>query len=180
MVNEDNDTIKRIKQNNYYSFRILFEKYYPRLCSYVNEITNNREAAKDITQEFFIKLWSNRHQLDIQTNVSAYLYQSCKNGALNHIRKENTRHRYIELKELPSIQVDNDFLEEQELIAFVDECIEELPNRSRQVFLLSRFEGLKQKEIAAKLNISVKTIKNHIWKSLQYLRSCLEDKDVSI
>ena len=68
-------------------------------------------------------------------------------------------------------------MEEEEFISFLDACIEALPERSREVFKLSRIDGLKQKEIAEKLDISIKTIKNQIWKSLQYLKSCLEAKD---
>lgn len=175
----DNSILSQIKQNNYRSFRILFDRYYGRLCIYVYEITRNSEASKDIVQELFIKLWSDRHKIEIQGNVSAYLFRACKNSALNYLRNENSRARLYENRELPLQEIDRDFLEEEEFVAFVNECINELPERSKQVFLLSRFEELKQKEIADKLNISVKTIKNQIWKSLQYLRSCLEMKDVN-
>lgn len=179
MNSEDTTIVRQIKESNYRSFQILFEKYYGRLCAYAFEIVKNKEASKDVVQELFIKLWNDRHKLEIQNNISAYLFRACKNSSLNYLRKENSRARMFEHRDLPTHEINRDFLEEEEFIAFVNECINELPERSKQVFMLSRFEDLKQKEIAEKLNISVKTIKNQIWKSLQYLRSCLELKDVN-
>lgn len=179
MYQQDKTIIEQIKQGNYGSFHILFDKYYGALCAYAFEITQNKEASKDIVQELFIKLWNIRNRLDIKSNVNAYLFRACKNGALNYMRYENARYKSFKSPDLPSPQISHDFLEEQEFVAFVNQCIDELPERSKQVFLLSRFEELKQKEIADKLNISVKTIKNQIWKSLQYLRTCLENKDLT-
>lgn len=150
------------------------------MCAYVYEVTGNYHAAKDITQDVFIKLWNGRKTIEITGNVNAYLFRACRNSALNFLRQEANQQKLLQkMKEIERVE-NNDWLEEQEFLAFVEDCIDALPERSKQVFKLSRFEGMKQKEISEKLGISVKTIKNQIWKSLQYLRTCLQEKDVEV
>ncbi len=162
---------------DYTSFNELFNLYYPRLCAYVYEITKNTTASEDIVQEVFIKLWKGRNDFNIKGDIFNYLLKACKNASLNFMRSETSRRKTLE--EIPDKEtVDSqDLIEEQEFIDFVQQCIDLLPQRSKQVFLMSRFEGLKHQEIAESLGTSIKTIKNQIWKSLQYLKSCLEEKE---
>ncbi|MCW3805502.1 RNA polymerase sigma factor [Plebeiibacterium marinum] len=162
---------------DYTSFNELFNLYYPRLCAYAYQITKNPTASEDIVQEVFIRLWKGRKELNIKGDIFNYLLKACKNASLNFLRSESSRRKTLEeIPEKDSIN-DMDLIEEQELVDFVQQCIDLLPQRSRQVFLMSRFEGLKQQEIAERLGTSIKTIKNQIWKSLQYLRTCLKEKD---
>ena len=180
MRTDDLEIFQRIKCGDYHSFSILFHKYYERLCVYVFEVTGNYHAAKDITQDVFIKLWNGRESLEITGKVNAYLFRACRNSALNYLRQEANQQKLLQKMEAINRVENNDWLEEQEFTAFVEGCIDKLPERSKEVFKLSRFEGLKQKEISQKLGISVKTIKDQIWKSLQYLRTCLQEKDIDI
>lgn len=164
--------------DDYSSFKVLFEQYYGRLCAYVFTITTDYAASEDIVQELFIRLWNDRSKIIINDSVLAYLFRASRNSALNFIRGKANRERLHQNISFQESLIDRDFLEEEEFVSFLNACIEELPDRSKQVFILSRIDGLKQQEIADKLSISVKTIKNQIWKSLQYLKSCLESKDV--
>jgi len=125
----------------------------------------------------FIKLWNGRKKLVITGNVLAYLLKACRNAAFNYMRNEASRKKSIDGLSNETRVTGQDLLEEQEFIDLVQQCIDQLPERSKQVFLMSRFENLKQKEIADQLGTSIKTIKNQIWKSLQYLKSCLETKE---
>lgn len=155
----------------------MFNLYYPRICAYVFEITKNASVSEDIVQEVFMKIWNGRFKLVIREDIFAYILKASRNGAFNYLRSEASRKKM--LSEFPhETKIDNaDLLVEQEFIDYVHQCIDELPERSKQVFFMSRFEGLKQKEISEKLGISIKTIKNQIWKSLQYIKSCLEIKE---
>ena len=173
----DKILIERIKQDDYSGFKHFFDRYYGRLCAYAQRIIPDKFAAEDVTQELFVKFWDQRHQIEIQGNVLGYLFRSLKNACLNYLRHEKSRKKTLENYLSSKNETGQDFLEEMEFISLVEECIEELPERSRQVFKMSRIDGYKQKEIAEKLHISVKTIKNQIWKSLQYIRSCLKLKD---
>lgn len=177
MINSDEILIKGIKQGDYACFNHLFFSYYGRLCAYVLEITKDHEASEDIIQELFIKLWTNREKIEVRESIISYLFRSSKNAALNYLRNEATRKNATEKIPTETFQSIEDIVEHEGFLSALDKCIELLPPRSKEVFLLSRFDGLKQKEISEKLNISVKTIKNQIWKSLQYLKYCIQLKN---
>lgn len=169
--------IASIKADDYSSYNQLFVRYYSRLCAFVFQIVKNETAAEDVVQEFFIRLWTNRRKLEITGSIPAYLYRSSKNSALNYLRAETARKKSIQNIPFQEWQSDETQMEQIEFSAALYECIGQLPERSRAVFKMSRFDGMKQQEIADLLGTSVKTIKNQIWKSLQYLKACLEVKE---
>lgn len=173
----DDILVKGIEATDYTSYNQLFRRYYSRLCAFVFGIVQNESAAEDVVQELFIRLWTQRGKLNISENVSGYLFRASKNAALNYLRAENNRKKNIDQMPAPEWSTDELPLEEFEFSAALHQCIEQLPARSREVFMLSRFEGLRQQEISDRLGISVKTIKNQIWRSLQFLKTCLEQKD---
>lgn len=173
----DEILIAGIKRNDYSSYNQLFLRYYSRLCAFVFGITQSSSASEDVVQELFIRLWINRTKLEINESVSGYLYRSSKNAALNHLRSEKSRQKSVQNMPVQELQTDDNLIEQVEFSAALYQCIEQLPERSREVFKMSRIDGLKQQEISDQLGISVKTIKNQIWKSLQYLKACLELKD---
>lgn len=170
----DEILISGIKRDDYSSYNQLFMRYYSRLCAFVFNMTQNHSASEDVVQELFIRLWIQRGKLEITENISGYLYRSSKNAALNYLRAEKGRQKSIQNMPLQEWQSDEDLIEQIEFSAALNQCIGQLPERSRDVFMKSRFDGLKQQEISDQLGISVKTIKNQIWKSLQFLKACLE------
>ncbi|MFA5328539.1 MAG: RNA polymerase sigma-70 factor [Prolixibacteraceae bacterium] len=173
----DEILIAGIKDGNYACFNQLFVRYYSRLCLFVFHFSQNESVSEDVVQELFMKLWINRQRLEIRENIAGYLYRASKNSALNHLRAENTRKKTLQNIPVQGGYTNEDLIEQIEFSSAMNECIEQLPERSREVFIKSRFDGLKQQEISDQLGISVKTIKNQIWKSLKYLKSCLESKD---
>ena len=173
-MNNIDDILIGISHSDYTSFNRLFIHYYSRLCAYVAGITHDDFASEDIVQELFVKLWINREKIEIKENIPAYLFKSSKNAALNYLRSERNKNSALERVPLDTSCSNEDELDHDEFLSSLEKCINKLPARSKEVFLLHRFEGLKQKEISEKLNISVQTIKNQIWKSLQFLRSCVE------
>jgi len=173
----DDILVAGIKRDDYSSYNQLFMRYYSRLCAYVFNLTQNNSASEDIVQELFIRLWINRKKLEINTNVSGYLYRSSKNATLNFYRAEKNRLKSIRNMPIQEWQTDEDQIEQIEFSVALNKCIGQLPERSRDVFMKSRLDGMKQQEISDELGISVKTIKNQIWKSLQFLKACLELHD---
>jgi len=170
----DKILITGIKRGDYSSYNQLFMRYYSRLCALVFGITQSSSASEDVVQELFIRLWVNRAKLEINESISGYLYRSSKNAALNYLRAEKSRLKSIQNMPVQEWQSDESLIEQIEFGAALNQCIGQLPERSRDVFMKSRFDGLKQQEISDQLGISVKTIKNQIWKSLQFLKACLE------
>jgi len=170
----DEILITGIKRDDYSSYNQLFIRYYSRLCAFVFNLTQNYSASEDVVQELFIRLWIQRGKLEITENISGYLYKASKNAALNYLRAEKSRQKSIQNMPVQEWQTDENLIEQIEFSAALSQCIGQLPERSRDVFMKSRFDGMKQQEISDQLGISVKTIKNQIWKSLQFLKACLE------
>lgn len=174
----DEDLMRAVKQSDYACYGRLFERYYSRLCRYAYGLLLDKEDAEDVVQELFLTLWKNREKIEIKENAEGYLYRMAKYLALNHLRVNN---RFCDLPEEPGLNVcsyEDTRVESEEFRSILYDCIGRLPDRSREVFLLHRIEGLKQKEISERLEISVQTIKNQIWASLQRLKKCLEWKGI--
>lgn len=167
-----------IGNNDYISYNKLFDRYYGRLCQYVYSLLMDRNDAEDVVQELFLNLWKNREKIEIKENVSGYLYRMARHLALNFIRSKTHTGSLSENQDVLLLSYEDNRLETEEFRIALYDCIDRLPDRSREVLLLHRIKGLKQKEISEKLSISVKTIKNQIWGSLQRLKKCLEMKGV--
>ena len=177
-IHADKVLMIAIGNNDYISYNQLFNQYYGRLCQYVYGLLMDREDAEDVVQELFLTLWKNRQRIEIHDNVSGYLYRMAKHLALNCMRSKVQTGSLPENQELLLLSYEDTRLETEEFRIALYDCIDHLPDRSREVLLLHRVKGLKQKEIADQLSISVKTIKNQIWMSLQKLKKCLEIKEV--
>jgi RNA polymerase sigma-70 factor, ECF subfamily len=178
MTKTDEILISIIKQDDYSGFNRLFFKYYSSLCSYVDTIITDSSGAEDIVQNLFIKLWSDRKKILINKDINSYLFRAAKNSAMNYLRAERNRKKAINNLEIINVQQEKEESNQEEFLQKLEECINQLPERSKEVLLMHRFEELRQKEIAERLNISIKTIKNQLWKSLRYLKSCLEEKKI--
>ena len=160
---------------------MLFSQYFAPLCLIAHRIVKNQDTAKDIVQDVFVRLWTNREQVHIQSSLEAYLKQSVRNASIDHQRKgyERKRTQIENLESIPTAAinlqaetVDLD-IENKETTRLIDHAISQLPERCRLVFVLSRHEGLTYNEIAKKLEISPKTVENQMTKALRSLRLSL-------
>ncbi|MDR1603055.1 MAG: RNA polymerase sigma-70 factor [Tannerella sp.] len=175
----DTSLMAGIKNDDYTCYNQLFVRYYQPLCQFVRGLAVSRDDTEDIVQELFLHLWSHRRKIEISGRVSSYLYRMAKNMTLNHIRKETGYRMLLERMEASPPYEEDLTMETREFRSALHECMNRLPARSKQILLLDRINGLKQKDIAEKLHISIQTVKNQIWISLQKLRRCLELKGVS-
>lgn len=156
-------------ENAYYT---LFEKHWERLYSMAVHLIKDREIAKDIVQDIFLSFWENRGVQPIQ-NVGGYLSRAAKFASLKELRdSRSTLHDAVErAKDLSSSEQSN--LDTEELQLQISEAVDELPERCKEVFVLSREEHLTNKEIAEKLNLSQRTVETHISNALKHLRKTL-------
>jgi RNA polymerase sigma-70 factor (ECF subfamily) len=171
--------IEDIKADNYVSYNRLFMEYYDKLRLFVESIVADHDSAKDIVQEVFIKLWTDRKTIMLQTTLFGYLIQMAKNKALNFVRDE--KNRRILLKE--KMDEDNAFWyrcrpESAGFSEVLEECLRHLSVRSREILLMYYVDGYKQKEIAEKLGISVQTVKNQMCISIKRLKAYLKNRKV--
>lgn len=168
---------KRIVEGDEKAFETLFHSYYANLCRFAAGIISDNNAAEEIVQELFVKLWEKRIQLSIDISIKNYLYQAVKNQCFNFIKHNKIKSEYFKNAQSNNeiqIQPDEQFLT-LELAEKIEEVIQSLPDKRREIFRLSREEGLKYREIAEKLNISLKTVEAQMGLSIKTLREKLKD-----
>jgi RNA polymerase sigma-70 factor, ECF subfamily len=169
--------VEEMKKGKEYAFDYFFNYYYPGLCVFAQKIISLPEQqAKDIVQDVFVKFWNDREKLDIRTSIRSYLFVSVRNRCMDVLRKKN---RSLQMKEISEGQdVADESFETyilSELESLFNRSLDKLPERCREVFELSRLQGLKNREIAEKLSLSEKTVENQMTKALRVLREELKD-----
>lgn len=158
-------------------FEKIFNDHYSNLCAYANNFLKDVDAAEEVVQEVLFKLWTNRESLVITTSVQSYLFRAVRNASINVIKHVNIREDY---KVQNEYEMDDSLSGEDEMIVSeleqkIRATIDQLPIERKKIFILSRYEGLKYKEIADKLNLSVSTVENQMVKALKFLRTELKD-----
>ncbi|WP_163322731.1 RNA polymerase sigma-70 factor [Draconibacterium mangrovi] len=171
---EENNLFENIQQGDEKAFEKLFKLYYGYLCNFATKLINDDVAAEEIVQDLFVKFWERRADLKVETSLKNYLFRSVKNLCLNHIKHSNIKLLYAQkmIAESEINSFNNDYIE-VDLAADIAKSIEELPEKRREIFRLSREEGLKYREIAEKLNISIKTVEAQISLAIKSLRDKL-------
>ena len=175
MTTQEATQIECINRND---FEILFNDHYSRLCAYAYNFLKEQEGSEEVVQEVFFKLWVNRTDIVIQTSMESYLYRSVRNASLNLIKHINIREKYKQHNQEAitySEQEDRDPVNASELELKIRSSIDQLPEQRKKIFILSRYEQLKYKEIAEQLGISVKTVENQMGKALKFLRTELAE-----
>lgn len=160
------------------AFEMLFRTYYQPLCRYAYSFLQDKESAEEIVQSTFLMVWEKRDTLAIRTSVKPYLYAMVRNACLNVLKHEKIKQKHAG-EELAVADRSYDSVSQMvasnELEYKIKAALERLPEQCRIVFKLSRFEELKYAEIAEQLNISVKTVENHMGKALKIMREQLKD-----
>jgi RNA polymerase sigma-70 factor (ECF subfamily) len=165
-----------IKYSDTTAFRRLFESTNQLIFNFLYYRLGNVEAAEDILQEVFVKLWEKRDQINEHMSIKSYLMTIAHNLAANWVRHNHVvmRFQLEQANEHPMSEnpyLEYEFRETQNLLT---EALAGLPNQPRIVFMMSRFEGLKYQEIAERLGLSVKTVESHMVKALKMLRESLQ------
>ncbi len=164
------------QENDTKAYEILYYRYWPKLIDTAYRRLSSRQAAEDLVQDLFVNFYQRRAQIEFTTSIQSYLNQALKYKILNEYRAASTRTAYSNF--FLNTVCKNDFanpVEAKELTQKIETVLASLPEKCRQVFLLSRKEKLSNKEIAARLNISVSTVEKHIVKALKILRSSVSD-----
>lgn len=161
------------------AFESLFKTYYAKLTFFANKFVNDLQVSEEIVSDTFTGLWEQRKSLEITTSMNAYLYRMVQNRCLNYLKHKKVESEYVNylakhnmLTEIPA-SAQNPYFQ-KELEEQVQNAIAALPEKCREVFKMSRFEQLKNKEIAEQLNVSPKTVERHMTIALDKLRHCLK------
>lgn len=160
------------------AFEKVFKLYYQPLCNYACSMLKDLDEAEEVVQNMFVNLWNKREQLQISSSLKSYLYRAVHNDCLNRIKHVKMKMSYADdYKNTATVGTDSSakLLDAKELSRQIQEAIDELPQQCGLVFKMNRFDNLKYAEIAKELDISVKTVENHMGKALKILREKLKD-----
>lgn len=179
-IRKADELFDQIRLGDQKALETLFAVYFPRLNDFARNVVKDDVISQDIVQEVFVKIWEKRLQI-ATINLEAFLFRLVRNRCIDYIKYlkvANNRMQEIQLsskyEELYRIDFIGDepyVLIEQELKQKIEKTIGSLPERCREVFILSRMNGLKNKEIAEKLDINIKNVERHLTRALQTFRT---------
>ena len=178
MVLPDEQIAQLLAKRDEAAFEQVFKTHYRNLHAYAFTILKDEDEAEETVQQVFYKLWERSDNLNFSGSIAAYLYRAVHNESLNSIKHQKVKANYqlhVAYSMKNKSEQEQTKWTEKELEGQFRKALNELPEQCRTVFQLSRFENLKYKEIAEKLDISIKTVENHMGKALKLLRTKLVD-----
>jgi RNA polymerase sigma-70 factor (ECF subfamily) len=168
-------------------FDFLFRKYHRRLLLYTRKFVESESDALDIVQNIFIAVWENGKFRDSEEFVQAYLFSAVRNSCLNYLKHQKIVRKFeqdaaLEIREMEVVHYHSGerSLIERENLKLISDAIDNLTEIYREVIFMSRFEGLKNYEIAEKLNIPVRTVETRIFRALSALKEKMSQKSFFI
>ncbi len=167
----------QLKANDQSAFQQVFHQHYSNACKAIRRFIRDNSTVEDLAQEVFVRFWERRDRIEVKTSIGAYIHRMAINEALSFLRKQK-RFQQDDIdnfnfadKESSTIQV----MEGEELKVKIKNAIDCLPPKCKAIFLLSRHEEMSYREIAEKLEISIKTVENQMSKALRVMREQLKD-----
>ncbi|MEM9142833.1 MAG: RNA polymerase sigma-70 factor [Bacteroidota bacterium] len=169
--------IKGIRKGDTRAYGHLFTHYYEWLCNYILKLSGNPSMSEDVVQEVMLALWEKRAQLRITGSVKGYLFTCCRNQFLQQVRKEKRRIDLLDKIQWEVISAEYPEYQEEskpQSQSRLKVLLEKLPPKCKEIFIMNKLERKKYREIAEDLDISVKTVENHMSKALRIVRDTSE------
>ena len=182
-ISEEHLLIRQFKKGDHHSFKMLYDRYAPKLYGFSRRYLNSDADSEEIVQEVFVKIWESRSKLNTFSSFDSFVFTIAYNTSISLLRKRANEKKYIaHLQSLQQIldapEVINE-LQFKELDEKLNKLLDKLTPRQKEIFKLSREDGLSHDEIAKKLNISVNTVKKHMVNTLAFLKTYF-DKDMIV
>lgn len=176
MAPDDIIIAEQIRNGDVRAYEKIFNEYYGMLCLFAKKITGDMERARDIVQEVFVNLYSDRTTLHINTSLKSYLFKCVYNACLNNVKQHKIHSIHQEyLKQHSPLSFSQDMVVRAELEEAIRITVESLPDQCRRIFKMNRYDGKKNSLIAEELGISIRTVETQISKALTVLRTNLAD-----
>ncbi|WP_289062128.1 RNA polymerase sigma-70 factor [uncultured Zobellia sp.] len=176
--NNKSNLIEGLKNGSEKAYVYLVENYHNRLCAYANSLIRDDLLAEDIVQNVFVQIWEKRAKLKNELSLESYLYKSVHNKFIDEYRKGKAV-MALEKKYMTALELaveEKDEAQEQKILNILFAAIQELPPKCKQIFLMSKKEGLTNIEISQCLNLSKKTVESQITKAFRILRNKMGEK----
>lgn len=172
----DQELVKKLREGNEKAFETLFFRYSEKAYYFAYRYFQNQRDSEELVQELFTKIWMNRERLDPEKSFNAYLFTIAKNSIFNVFRNQRYERAYMQYVRY-FVDYAHQRSEEDvvfaDLMRYIDAVVEEMPEKRRKIFLMSRKEGMSYKAIAAELQVSEKTVETHIRLALQTIKDAL-------
>lgn len=175
IVTSDSELIVCLKTGDILSFDKLFSKYSERLFFFSKKILKNHEDAEEIVQDVFLKIWEHRADIDEARSFKSYIFTLAYHNIITKLRSRNLHTRYAGIS-LSNSEISNETEAQiiySDLEKLSNKIIDQMPPKRKQIYLLSRAEGISNLEIAERLNISKNTVENQLTDALKFIRKKL-------
>lgn len=172
----DVSAMQEVSKGNLKAYRYLFDNHFSDLCNFLMLYLHNREVSEEIALDIFTFIWEKREQIEIKSSFKAFLITTAKYKAISQYRKDQKAvFKELGLVELnlPDPAVNEKHMESVELFSLIQKAIDDLPEKSRQIYRMAWEDNLSQKDIAEQLGLSRKTVENHVGIALRKLRESL-------
>ena len=177
---------RKLESGDIKAFEMLYNEQYIPLCHFSQRFVFDLDTAREIVQDVFVHIWEKRTSLPVEISLKPYLYTSVRNKSIDYLKHLNVENKF-EKRRIREIQdpANNSFntndhpldgLITKELENSIKDAIENLPEKCKEIFKLSRFKGLKYREIAEELNISVKTVETQMSRAIESLKEKLSNR----
>jgi RNA polymerase sigma-70 factor (ECF subfamily) len=180
-IDNDKYLIEELKNGNKDAYDTLFKNYSSRLFGFAFSFYKSKEDAEELVQDVFIKIWENRSNLKLEYHFKTYLFTIAFNQIKKHFRSKSMFERYLASRNSKENEIEY-FFEESDytsLKELVDHLVDNLPPRRKEVFRKSRFDGKTIMEISEEMNISTRTVENHLNQALRFLRKHLHSESIA-
>jgi RNA polymerase sigma-70 factor (ECF subfamily) len=175
-MTSDGEIIRRIRQGDKREFEALFRSFYISLVRYAKSIVKDHDSAEEIVQDLFFRLWKDKEKIRIESSLSGYLFRSVHNKCLQRVQHDRVVEKHardMSVAEPGYMETPDDIITFEELRLKIALVLDRLPGKCSQVFCMNRFEGLRYREIAEKLSISIKTVEANMGRALKEFRKAL-------
>lgn len=184
-MEKDKDFLERIANADETAFKYFFDKYVNKVYQFIYNFVKDKAEAEDITQIVFIKIWTKKSTITKISSLDGYVFTVAYRLVIDHYRSSETKFKKhvsndYNTEILLSSNSAEDAVNKHQLESIYEKALNVLPPKRREIFVLSRHDGLTNKQIAVKLNISIKTVESHMTASLSALKGFLSMSDLSI
>lgn len=174
------DIFEKIRSKDIFAFEKFYKQYFKRFYIVAFKYTRHHETSQEIVHDMFLKIWNNASVLKITGSPESYIYRSVINASLNYIKKEKRdserQQKFMtEVNEVEEADDESGRLENR--LILIEQALGQLPPQCKKVMMMSKYQKIKQQEIADTLGISIKTVKNHLTYGFKKIREQLIDNN---
>lgn len=177
----DIKTLEALRQGSHKAFEFVFVAYYNKVKAFIDGYIKSEPDAEELTEDIFVTLWINHCSIDTSKSFDSYLHTIARNAALNFLKHKYVEDAYVSnLSDAPHTSTSEEDLIAKELGLLVDDFVEKMPEQRKQIYILSRKEGLNNAEIAERLNTTKRNVESQLSLALKEIRKVISSFFLSL